>query len=84
MVLHTVLAWLLTFAEISSQLVREEQKKNDAAEQAIRDELEHQDFVNDGYVKRNFRDTKSAYAVFIILNMRCGVGLQNEWGICKN
>jgi hypothetical protein len=41
-------------------MVREEQKKNDAAEQAIRDELEHQDFMNDGYVKRNSWDTDSA------------------------
>jgi hypothetical protein len=65
-------------------MVREEQKKNDAAEQAIRDELEHQDFMNDGYVKRNSWDTDSAYAVFKILNMGCGVGLRNEWGICKN
>jgi hypothetical protein len=84
MVLHTVLAWLLTFAEISLQIVREEQKKNDTAEQAIRDQQEHQDFVKDGYVKRNFWDTESAFAVFIILNVGCGVCLRNEWGMCKN
>ena len=66
---------------MSSQMVREEQKKNDAAEQAIRDELEHRDFVNDGYVKRNLWDTESAYAVFIIWNIGC---VRNEWGICKN
>ena len=69
---------------MSLQIVREEQKKNDAAEQAIHDQQEHQDFVNDGCVKRNFLDTESAFAVFIILNVGCGVGLRKEWCICKN